>query len=114
MGDAHIDHRFVPCHVIGAIRDRFAHTLTREIVDVHRLRCALRLPPPTAILEASDQFLFLRIHTDYRVMVADKVPDLLVEVAELCVCLDRGAGCPRSSSRWPAGSSPVPGGSAPR
>jgi len=25
MGDAHIDHGFVPCHIIGAIRDRFAH-----------------------------------------------------------------------------------------
>ena len=90
VGDAHVGDSFVPRYVIGPVGNRLAHTLGRKIVDVDLLRIARQLPPTPAMLERSDQFLLLRVHTDDRIMVA----------AERRACSLRYRNCLSRSGCW--------------
>src|SRR5271167_2742684 len=80
VSDAHVDHGFVPRHIVGPVWNGLADALGGKIVDLDRLRVARRLPPPAAIVEGSDQFLLFRVDTDDGVVAAYEAPDLIVEV----------------------------------
>jgi hypothetical protein len=50
---ADADEAFVGGQVIDAVWDRFADCIGREVVDVHQVGLALRLPLASAVLEVS-------------------------------------------------------------
>src|SRR5437867_736445 len=85
MGHAHIDKPFVAVDVIGAVGNRRTYPQVGIVVDVNFFGLALRSPRPAAILESADPLFLFGINRKNRFASAQKLFDLLVDVAKLFV-----------------------------
>lgn len=82
-GHAHVP--FVSLRIINAVRRRPALGILGEVVSIDWLRF---LPPAlTTILEATDEFLLLRVDADARIACLPKLLAFLGDVAKLPVAI---------------------------
>ncbi len=88
----HADPRFVPRHVVDAVRNRLAHGVAGEIMHAHPLRGARGLPFAPGILEIPHQFLLLRVDGDHGLLALHERGGSRVDMLELRVAVRvRGA-----------------------
>src|SRR5262252_2860028 len=81
--------------VVDPIRDRAAQPGIDEVVNVDELGLALGAPLATVVLEISDQFLALGVDRDDRLISAEEVDRLVIDVTKLCVAIDVSTAFPR-------------------
>jgi hypothetical protein len=79
MVHADADEAVVGGEVVNAVRDRLADRIRREVVDVHPVGLALRLPLTSCVLEVAYQFLLLGVDRDDRHAPLDAVLGLRVD-----------------------------------
>lgn len=85
---AHADVPLVTFRIIDAVLRGPALRVLRKVVSIHLLRL---LPPRSpGVLEVSDQFLLLGVHTDSRVTRAPELFTLGRHVPELTISLRMG------------------------
>src|SRR5215208_4993587 len=83
--NADADEPVVGGEVVYAVWDRLADRVRGEVVDVHQLGLALRLPLASSVLEVADQLLLLRVDRDDGNTSLDAALRLGVDVLELSV-----------------------------
>src|SRR5262249_61156685 len=81
--------------VVDSIRHRTAQFRIDEVVNVDEFGLALGAPLATVVLEISHQFLALGVDRDDRLISAEEVHRLLVDVTKLCVAVDMPTDFPR-------------------
>src|SRR5262249_24619679 len=81
--------------VVDPIRDRAPQPGIDEVVNVDELGLALGVPLATVVLEISDQFLALGVDRDDRLISAEEVDRLVIDVTKLCVAIDVSTAFPR-------------------
>src|SRR5207244_11490814 len=69
--------------VIDPVRHRAAELLDQEVMDPNRFRVALRAIFAAIVTEIPDQFFFLGVDRDYRLLFGQRRSHLGVDVAEL-------------------------------
>ena len=80
--------------IVEAIRHCPAQFLDQEIMYPNFLRLALRVPLPAAVPEVADQFLFLRVHRDHRLLLGQRRGNALADVGELRIAIRVAAALP--------------------
>ena len=96
---ADADPRFVPRHVVDAIRNRFADRVARKVIHPHALGLTRRLPLASAIREIAHQFLLLGVDGNHRLPAFDERGGGHVDVLELRVTIRVRRAFPRLLQR---------------
>ena len=95
MVGADADPSDIGMDVVDPIWDRAAQPRIDEVVNVDELGLALAVPLATVVLEISHQFLAIGIDRDDRLISAEEVDRLIVDVTKLCVAIDVPTAFPR-------------------
>src|SRR5262249_17584618 len=81
--------------VVDPIRDCAAQLWIDEVVNLDELGLTLGAPLATVVLEITHEFLALSVDRDDRLIGAEEVDGLVVDVTKLCVAIDVVAAFPR-------------------
>ena len=74
--------------IVDPIRDGAAQLGIDEIVNIDELGLALGVPFAAVVLEIPHEFLALSVDRDDRLISAEEVDGLVVDVTKLCVAVD--------------------------
>src|SRR5688572_16782647 len=85
--DAHTHEAIVGGQIVDAVGDRLAHGIAWEVVYVHQLGLAGRLPLTAAVLEVADQLLLLRVDGNHGHAALDAALCLGIDMLELGVAI---------------------------
>jgi hypothetical protein len=91
MIDTDADPAGVAGDIANTIWNRLAEIFDQEVMHADLLRLALRTPLAAAVLEVADQFLFLGVDRDPRLMIGQSLGHTLVDIVELRVPIGVGA-----------------------
>ncbi len=94
MVGADADPSDIGVDVVDPVRDCPAQLGIDEVVDIDELRLALGAPLATMVLEITDQFLALGVDRDDRLIGAEEVHRLVVDIPKLRVAIDVVAAFP--------------------
>lgn len=90
MGNAHVDQRFVPRHIVRAVGNGFSLPQMRKVMHRDPIGRALRLPAAARIGKAADQLLLLRVDADDRIVRPQEPTHLLIDVPKRELGVEKG------------------------